>query len=33
MLQATIDSLYPQDKAVGFSAGDLRGMWKIRFSK
>jgi hypothetical protein len=33
MLQATIDSLYPQDKAVGFAAGDLRGMWKIRFSK
>lgn len=33
MLQATIDSLYPQDKAVGFVPGDLRGMWKITMVK
>lgn len=32
-LLATIDSLYPQDKARGFSPGDLRGMWKIAFRK
>lgn len=28
---STIDSLYPNDKATGFTAGDLRGMWKISF--
>ncbi len=28
---AAIDSLYPNDKAKGFSAGDLRGMWKVSF--
>lgn len=27
----TIDSLYPQDLATGFAAGDLRGMWKVSF--
>jgi hypothetical protein len=32
-LLTTIDSLYPQDKARGFSPGDLRGMWKIAFRK
>lgn len=26
-----IDSLYPNDKATGFSAGDLRGMWRVSF--
>ncbi len=28
-----IDSLYPGDLAKGFKPGDLRGMWKITFSK
>ncbi|HRN58124.1 MAG TPA: DUF3365 domain-containing protein [Agriterribacter sp.] len=28
---ATIDSLYPHDRATGFAPGDLRGMWKISF--
>jgi hypothetical protein len=32
-LLATINSLYPQDKALGFSPGDLRGMWKVAFQK
>lgn len=26
-----IDKLYPNDKARGYSKGDLRGMWSIRF--
>lgn len=29
----TIDSLYPDDLATGFSPGDLRGMWKVSFVK
>lgn len=28
---STIDSLYPNDLATGFTPGDLRGMWKISF--
>jgi hypothetical protein len=28
-----IDSLYPGDKAKGYRAGDLRGMWHIVFSE
>ena len=28
-----IKSLYPNDKATGYSNGDLRGMWSITFSK
>lgn len=30
---AIIKKLYPKDKAVGFSAGDLRGMWVLKFTK
>ncbi|MCG7858962.1 DUF3365 domain-containing protein, partial [Flavihumibacter sediminis] len=30
-LVATIDSLYPNDLAKGFSVGELRGLWQIRF--
>ncbi|HRO47878.1 DUF3365 domain-containing protein [Agriterribacter sp.] len=30
---ATIDSLYPNDKAKDFTVGDLRGMWKISFAQ
>lgn len=30
---ALIKKLYPNDKAINFSAGDLRGMWKIKFEK
>ena len=26
-----IKSLYPEDLATGFTPGDLRGMWRIRF--
>jgi hypothetical protein len=29
----TIQMLYPEDKAVDFELGDLRGMWKIKFDK
>jgi len=29
-LQATIDQRYPDDRAVGFSAGDLRGAFSVR---
>lgn len=32
-LQPVIDSLYPADKARGYKAGDLRGMWHIVFTK
>ena len=32
-LWKTMDSLYPSDKAYGFKAGDLRGMWHIKFTK
>lgn len=28
---ATIRELYPNDQATGFSMGDLRGVWTIRF--
>jgi hypothetical protein len=28
----TIKELYPEDKAVGYKTGDLRGLWKIGFS-
>lgn len=28
-----IRKLYPEDRAVGFSPGDLRGMWAIYFEK
>jgi hypothetical protein len=28
-----IKELYPEDEAIGYSAGDLRGMWSIRFKK
>lgn len=31
-LQPVIDSLYPADKAKGYKAGDLRGMWHITFT-
>lgn len=30
---AIIDSLYPYDLAKNYSAGDLRGLWKIEFKK
>lgn len=29
----TIHSLYPADSAIGYSMGDLRGMWSIHFLK
>lgn len=29
---AAIQSRYPEDKAVDFSSGELRGMWKITFN-
>jgi hypothetical protein len=29
----TIASLYPEDEAFGYKAGDLRGMWRIDFGK
>lgn len=28
-----IKELYPQDKAIDFALGDLRGMWSIQFQK
>ncbi|MCB0409012.1 MAG: DUF3365 domain-containing protein [Flavobacteriales bacterium] len=28
-----IQSLYPQDKAIGFNVDELRGMWSITFNK
>lgn len=28
---AVIQEYYPEDQAVGFAAGELRGMWSIRF--
>ncbi|MFN4762672.1 DUF3365 domain-containing protein [Gillisia sp. Q332] len=28
-----IKSLYPNDKAIGYSEGDLRGIWSIEFKK
>lgn len=30
---AKINELYPEDTAIGYSAGDLRGLWKISFNK
>lgn len=30
---AIIKKHYPDDQATGYAAGDLRGMWSIRFSK
>lgn len=30
---ALINKLYPNDKATGYSEGDLRGWWKIVFNK
>ena len=29
----TIQNFYPNDKATGFSMGDLRGMWKVEFEE
>ena len=29
---AQIEKLYPNDKAVGYEQGELRGLWKIEFS-
>jgi len=31
--QDILKRLYPNDEAVGYSMGDLRGMWSIRLSK
>lgn len=28
---AFIQSLYPEDKAIGYKEGELRGMWKVEF--
>ncbi len=28
-----IQSLYPDDRATGYKAGDLRGMWSVRFPR
>lgn len=36
MEQATdsiVKKLYPNDKAIGFKEGDLRGIWSIQFTK
>ena len=30
---AVIKTLYPEDQAINFQAGDLRGMWYIEFKK
>lgn len=30
---AVIQKYYPNDKAVGYVDGDLRGMWSIQFKK
>lgn len=27
-----VRSLYPDDRAIGFREGDLRGMWKVKFT-
>ncbi|MDX1478977.1 MAG: DUF3365 domain-containing protein [Saprospiraceae bacterium] len=29
----SIDTLYPEDAAVNYVLGDLRGMWKVAFAK
>jgi hypothetical protein len=31
--QAIIAAKYPEDKATGYQAGDLRGLWHITFPK
>ncbi|MDX5340799.1 MAG: DUF3365 domain-containing protein [Cyclobacteriaceae bacterium] len=31
--QKTLETLYPQDLAVGHKVGDLRGMWAVRIPK
>lgn len=31
--QNTINARYPEDKAIDFKEGDLRGMWRIVFAK
>lgn len=28
-----VQKLYPEDKAIGYKSGDLRGMWSISFKK
>lgn len=28
-----ISEAYPNDKAIGFEAGDLRGLWKVEFKR
>lgn len=33
MAYAAIQSKYPEDQAIDFSLGDLRGMWKLTFTK
>ncbi len=30
---ALLQKKYPEDKATGYKLGDLRGAWKISFSK
>ncbi len=30
---ALIQEKYPEDRAIGFAVGDLRGMWSIRFAR
>jgi cytochrome c553 len=30
---STLQKLYPQDQALGYEAGQVRGMWKIQFVK
>ena len=32
-LLSSIQQKYPNDEAVGFAAGDLRGIWSIRMSR
>lgn len=31
--QTLLEELYPEDQATGFKLGELRGMWRVRFSK
>ena len=31
-IAATIQSYYPEDKATGYSANELRGLWKVAFN-
>ncbi|MDC1220288.1 DUF3365 domain-containing protein [bacterium] len=30
---ASINNLYPEDKATGYSENEVRGMWKIVMAK